>query len=355
MNTVLVTGGAGYIGSFGAQALLRAGYRVVIYDNLSQGHREAADRLAVQHGVEAASTTPHVNAPVHFVHGDIRDTRHLQDALEQHRVSVVMHFAASLLVGESVKDPIGYYDNNVLGALSVLRAMVGASVSRFILSSTCATFGEPRIVPIAEDHPQHPINTYGETKLAIERALPHFERAYGLRSVILRYFNASGADPDGVLGEDHQPEQHLIPRAIDAALGGEALAVFGDDYPTPDGTCLRDYIHVIDLADAHLRALQRLEQGGASADYNLGTGVPQSVRAILTSVERVVGRPVPHVIGARRPGDPAVLYAESGKARRELGWNPQFADLDRIVDTAWEWRRRYPKGYESVSPTATPA
>jgi UDP-glucose-4-epimerase GalE len=228
----------------------------------------------------------------------------------------------------------------------VLDAMRAASVPHFIFSSTCATFGEPVRLPIAEDHPQRPINAYGETKLAVERALPHFERAYGLRWVALRYFNAAGADPDGLIGEDHAPEIHLIPRAIEATLGGEPLALFGDDYPTPDGTCQRDYIHVIDLADAHVRALERLRAGGASADYNLGTGQPHSVREILNSVHRVTGRPVPHAVRARREGDPAALFAANDKIRRALGWHPRFADLDAIVDSAWQWRRRHPKGYE---------
>ena len=213
-----------------------------------------------------------------------------------------MHFAAWLLVGESVSRPVEYYENNVGGALGVLGAMAEAGVKRFIFSSTAATFGEPQTAPIDEDHPQRPINTYGETKLAIERALPHFERAYGLRSVVLRYFNAAGADPDGILGEHHDPEVHLIPRAIDAVLGGEPLAIFGDDYPTPDGTCLRDYVHVVDLADAHLRALAHLAGGGESRAYNLGIGRPFSVRDVLPTVERVTGQPVPHTHRAAAAG-----------------------------------------------------
>jgi UDP-glucose-4-epimerase GalE len=346
------------------QALLRARHDVIVYDNLSQGHVEPIERLALAAAADAAppaastaaSSFPRAGADrVTFVHGDIRDLDRLRETLVQHRVDAVMHFAALLLVGESVKHPIPYYDTNVGGALIVLQAMVEAGVGRFIFSSTCATFGEPRTTPIAEDHPQQPINAYGETKLTVERALPHYERAYGLKSVVLRYFNAAGADPDGLLGEDHQPEIHLIPRAIDAVLGGEALAVFGEDYPTPDGTCLRDYVHVADLADAHLRALGRLEDGGTSAHYNLGTGRPQSVREILTAVEQVSGRPVPHSVQARRPGDPAILFAANAKVRRELGWEPRFADLREIVDTAWRWRCRHPQGYRTVSPTSTPA
>jgi len=227
----------------------------------------------------------------------------------------------------------------------VLAAMADAKVPAFIFSSTAATFGEPERAPIDEDHPQRPINPYGETKLAVERALPHFERAYGIRSVVLRYFNAAGADPDGILGEDHQPEVHLIPRAIDAILGAEPLSIFGDDYPTPDGTCLRDYVHVVDLADAHLLSLAHLLGGGSSRAYNLGIGRPFSVREVLQAVEAVAGTPVPHTMGPRRPGDPAVLYASADRIRRDLGWTPAFLDLRTIVDTAWQWRRRHPRGY----------
>ena len=242
-RTVLVTGGAGYIGSHAAKALSLAGYRVVVFDNLTAGHREA-----VKYG--------------DLVVGDITDVAAVADALERHAVSAVMHFAAYLDVGESVREPVKYYRNNVVGALSVLEAMAARSVTQFVFSSTCATYGDPIETPIGENHPQRPINSYGETKLAVERALPHFERAHGIHSVALRYFNAAGADPDGEIGEDHAPEIHLIPRAIEAATGGRGLQVFGDDYPTPDGTCLRDYIHVTDLADAHVRALEALAAAG---------------------------------------------------------------------------------------------
>jgi UDP-glucose-4-epimerase GalE len=343
MARVLVTGGAGYIGSFATQALLRAGHEPIVYDDLSQGHREAVERLAF-----AFRDKP--GARVTLVEGDIRDTHRVAETLTEHRVEAVMHFAAKLIVNESVHHPSPYYDTNVRGALSVLDAMRAASVTHFIFSSTCATFGEPVKTPIDEGHPQRPINAYGETKLAVERALPHFGRAYGLRWVALRYFNAAGADPDGLIGEDHTPEIHLIPRAIDATMGAEALAVFGTDYPTPDGTCLRDYVHVVDLADAHVRALERLRAGGASADYNLGTGRPHSVREILTSVARVTGREVPHRLEARREGDPAALFAANDKVRRELDWQPRFTDLDAIVDSAWQWRRRHPRGYRDGTP-----
>ena len=323
---MLVTGGAGYIGSHAAKALGRAGHRVVVYDNLIAGHREA-----VKYGP--------------FVEGDIADVTAVRDAIRRHRIFAVMHFAAFLDVGESTREPARYYRNNVIGALGVLEAMAAESVGYFVLSSTCATYGEPRETPIPETHPQHPINSYGETKLAIERALPHFERAHGLRWAALRYFNAAGADPDGEIGEYHVPEIHLIPRALDAANGGQGLQVFGDDYPTPDGTCLRDYIHVSDLADAHVRALDVLAAGGKSDAYNLGTGVPQSVRQVIETVERVTGRSVPWTLAPRRPGDPAALYAAVQKAQAELGWIPRLSDLESIVRTAWAWHQSHPHGY----------
>jgi UDP-glucose-4-epimerase GalE len=224
--------------------------------------------------------------------------------------------------------------------------MTAASVRAFVFSSTCATYGEPIETPIAETHPQRPINSYGETKLAVERALPHYERAYGVHFAALRYFNAAGADPDGELGEDHSPEIHVIPRAIEAATGGPGLEVFGDDYPTPDGTCLRDYIHVADLADAHVRALETIVETGTSGAYNLGTGHPHSVRAVIDSVERITGKRVPWTLAPRRPGDPAVLYAAAHKAQSELHWTPKHPALDAIVDTAWNWHRTHPKGYK---------
>jgi UDP-glucose-4-epimerase GalE len=329
MSAVLVTGGAGYIGSHAVKALHAAGQRVVVYDNLSAGHREAA-RFADA-----------------FIEGDIHDTARLRAALQDHEVNAVMHFAAWLSVGDSVRDPAGYYRNNVIGALSVLDAMVAEGVTCLVFSSTAAVFGNPVDTPITEDHPKHPINAYGETKLAIERTLPHYERAYGLKSVVLRYFNAAGADPDGQLGEDHDPELHVIPRAIDAALGRDTFQIFGDDFETPDGTCLRDYIHVTDLADAHLRALDALRAGGPSASYNLGNGRPTSVKDVVRAVARVVGTEVPVTTGPRREGDPGVLFASSDRIKRELGWKPQFEDIDTIVRTAWQWRESRPAGYRS--------
>ncbi len=335
MAAVVVTGGAGYIGSHAVKALAGAGHRVVVYDNLEAGHREAVAALEQRFGSNAVALEI----------GDIRDTDRVRHVLRGNHADGVMHFAAWLSVGESVKDPIGYYRNNVSGALSVLEAMAAEAVSAFIFSSTAAVFGNPVETPITENHPKQPINAYGETKLAIERALPHIERAYGVRSVVLRYFNAAGADPDGDLGEDHDPELHLIPLALDAVDGRTALTVFGDDYPTPDGTCLRDYIHVTDLAEAHLLAWDRLARGGESASYNLGNGRPTSVRAVIESVERVTGRRVPWSTGPRREGDPAVLFASSDRIKRELGWRPRFEEIDTIVGTAWEWHRAHPDGY----------
>ena len=334
MTSVLVTGGAGYIGSHAVKALKAAGNRAIIYDNLSAGHREAA-RYADG-----------------FVEGDIHQTDRVRRACSDYEVDAVMHFAAWLSVSDSVRDPSGYYRNNVVGALSVLDAMAAEGVNRLVFSSTAAVFGNPVETPITEDHPKAPINAYGETKLAVERALPHYETAHGIRSVVLRYFNAAGADPEGELGEDHSPEPHLIPRAIDAALGRDTFQIFGDDYDTPDGTCLRDYIHVTDLADAHILALESLRAGGASARYNLGNGRPTSVKEVVDSVARVVGRQVPLSMGPRRPGDPGVLFASSARIKRELGWKPRFEDVDTIVRTAWQWRESHPQGYRTADEAA---
>jgi UDP-glucose-4-epimerase GalE len=326
-STVLVTGGAGYIGSHAAKALRAAGHRPVIYDNLSAGHRQAA-----------------LDHPL--VVGDIRDLDALRRAIRQSGATAVMHFAAWLSVPDSVRDPIGYYRNNVQGALTVLEAMAQEGCQHFVFSSTCAVYGEPIETPLRESHPNLPINAYGQTKLAVEQALPHLERAHGIRFVALRYFNAAGADPEGELGEDHDPEIHVIPRALAAAAQGTPIDIFGDDYPTPDGTCLRDYVHVMDLADAHLRALHRLESGAASATYNVGTERPSSVRQVLDAVERVTGRTLERRLSPRRPGDPAALYASAEKIRRELGWVPQYVDLDAIVRDAWNWHSTHPSGFD---------
>lgn len=333
MSAVLVTGGAGYIGSHAVKALVNTGHQVVIYDDLSAGHREAA---------RAAG-----GGSAQLVEGDIGDTQRVLETIRAHGVDAVMHFAAWLSVPDSVRNPAGYYRNNVAGALSVLDAMVTAGIKRFVFSSTAAVFGNPQFTPITENHPTAPINAYGETKLAIERALPHFERAYGLRSIALRYFNAAGADPDGALGEHHDPEVHVIPNAVDTAFGRGTFQLFGDDYETPDGTCLRDYVHVADLADAHVLALDALVDGASTTVYNLGNGRPTSVRGILEAVERVTGRPVPHTTASRRPGDPAILFASSERIRRELGWKPRYEDVDTIVETAASWRQRHPQGYSA--------
>ena len=325
---MLVTGGAGYIGSHAAKALSRSGYRAVVFDNLQAGHRQAA-----RYG--------------EFVEGDITHAPAVRAALKRYGCFAVMHFAALLDVGESVRQPLAYYKNNVGGALSVLEAMAAESVKYFVFSSTCAVYGEPIETPISESHPKNPINAYGETKLAVERALPHIERACDLRWMALRYFNAAGADPDAEIGEDHSPEIHIIPRTIFASRGTATLQLFGDDYPTPDGTCLRDYIQVSDLADAHIRAREALVETGKSGAYNLGTGHPHSVREVITAVERITRRAVPWTLAPRRAGDPAVLYAAPHKAEAELHWKPQFGDLDSIVRTAWEWHRTHPHGYAS--------
>jgi UDP-glucose 4-epimerase len=322
-----VTGGAGYIGSHAAKALRQAGYRVVIYDNLSAGHRDAT-----------------LGAPL--IEGDIRDVDGVRRALRDSGASAVMHFAAWLVVPDSVRDPIGYYRNNVAGALATLEAMAAEQCHQFIFSSTCAVYGEPIETPIRETHPTAPINAYGQTKLAVEHALPHLERAYGIRSICLRYFNAAGADPEGELGEDHSPEIHVIPRAFEAASGGAPFEIFGEDYPTPDGTCLRDYIHVVDLADAHLRALHRLQADGASAAYNVGTERPSSVRDVVASVERVTGRKVVSRSAGRRPGDPAMLFASAERIRTDLGWKARRPDLDTIVGDAWRWHSAHPQGFD---------
>lgn len=335
MAAVLVTGGAGYIGSHAAKALASAGHTVVVYDDLSAGHAAAVAAIAGRFGANAVT----------LVRGSISDTVRVRATLRDHGITAVMHFAAWLSVPDSVADPGGYYKNNVTGCLAVLEAMAAESVGRLVFSSTCAVFGNPVETPISEEHPTRPINAYGETKLAIERALPHFERAHGIRSVVLRYFNAAGADPEGDLGEDHHPEIHVIPLALAAASGGTALRVFGEDYPTPDGTCLRDYIHVADLADAHVLALDHLARGGASATYNLGNGRPTSVRDVIDSVARVTGRNVSWERAPRRAGDPAILFASSERIRRELGWRPRFEEIDLIVRTAAAWHERHPDGY----------
>jgi UDP-glucose-4-epimerase GalE len=335
---VLVTGGAGYIGSHAVRALQDAGHDVVVLDDFSAGHQQAVP----------------TNVPI--VRANTVRQEVVLDALRQYQIDAVMHFAAWLDVGASVRDPLGYYQNNVVGSLSLLGAMIDAGVRRLVFSSTCAVYGEPTSVPLHESMPKQPINAYGDTKLAIERALEHFERGHGLRWIALRYFNASGAHPDGTIGEDHDPEIHLIPRAIQAACGGSPLRVFGEDYPTADGTCVRDYVHVCDLADAHVGALRALEDGRSSAAYNVGTGKGHSVRQVIDTVSTVVGKPVPWSSAPRREGDPAVLFAASDRLQQELGWTPRYPALETIVCHAWGWHQTHPNGYRSeVNYTARPA
>jgi len=322
MSTILVTGGAGYVGSHACKALAAAGHTPVVYDNLSRGHREFARW-----------------GPLEV--GDLGDAAQLEGVFARHRIDAVMHFAALAYVGESVEQPALYYRNNVGGTLELLEAMRRAGVNLLVFSSTCATYGVPERMPITEDLPQQPINPYGATKLMIERVLRDYEPAYGLRSVALRYFNAAGCDPDGEVGEDHKPETHLIPRVLMAADGTlPHIDVFGTDYPTPDGTCLRDYIHVADLADGHVRALDYLQRGGASTAINLGTGRSFSVREVIAAAERVTGRRIPVEEGPRRAGDPPVLVADATRARAVLGFAPRFTEIEPIVETAWRWHKR---------------
>ena len=318
-KSVLVTGGAGYVGSHACKVLARSGYLPVVLDDFSRGHREA-----VRWGP--------------LVQCDIADRATVAVTLAQHRISVVMHFAAYAYVGESVADPALYYRNNLGGTLSLLEAMRDTGVDKIVFSSTCATYGIPASVPIRETAPQLPVNPYGETKLAIERALQWYGEAYGLRWVALRYFNAAGADPDAEIGELHEPETHLIPLVFEAALGRRAeIEVYGTDYPTPDGTAIRDYIHVQDLGEAHLRALEYLEAGERSAALNLGTGHGHSVREVVRAAEAVSGRLVPCRDTARRPGDPPALVADPSLAAKLLGWRPHLSDLETIVRTTLAW------------------
>lgn len=326
---VLVTGGAGYIGSHTVKELLRAGYKVTVLDNLSRGHAVVA-RLLPQ---------------AEFVWGDIANQELVGELLRSRGITAVLHFAALSIVGESVADPAVYYQNNVVKGLALLEAVREAGVLYFIFSSTAAVYGEPVQMPITEEHPLAPTNPYGATKLAFEEALRWYGAAYGLRWLALRYFNAAGADPEGLLGEDHRPETHLIPAVLQAALGlREAVAVFGTDYPTPDGTCIRDYIHVTDLAVAHVLALEALAAGHPPGVYNLGNERGVSVREVIETARRVTGREFRVVEEARRPGDPAVLVASSRRIKAALGWRPGYGDLATIIRTAWEWHRRHVKG-----------
>jgi len=316
---ILVTGGAGYIGSHTVKELLRAGYEVVVLDDLSAGHREFV-------------LTPH------FVQGDIRDRALLDRVFRRYPITAVMHFAALTSVPESVEDPARYYEVNLLGTWNVLEAMRAHGVKLFVFSSSAAVYGDPQKIPIPEDHPAQPKSPYGRTKRMVEEILADYEKAYAFRYVSLRYFNAAGSDPEGEIGEWHEPERHLIPIVLEVALGKRPyLEIFGTDYETPDGTGVRDYIHVTDLAQAHVRALQHLEAGGESRVYNLGIGRGYSVREVVEVCRRVTGRDIPVREGPRRPGDPAVLVADPSRALRELGWQPRFTELASLVETAWRW------------------
>jgi UDP-glucose 4-epimerase len=315
---ILVTGGAGYIGSNTTLQLLDAGYDVVVVDNLSRGHRETVDpqRLRVI---------------------DLLDTGALINVLNEKPCDAVIHFAAYIAVGESMKIPEVYFQNNVSGSISLLSAMVKTGVKHIVFSSTAAVYGTPEKVPIPEDAPYSPVSVYGESKVMVEKVLDWFDQIHGIRSVCLRYFNASGADPQDRAGEDHEPETHLIPLLFRAIHTGKPVTVFGDDYPTPDGTCIRDYIHVTDLAQAHMAAVEKLIWGGESKKYNAGTGHGFSVKEVLKTVEEVTGKKVPYEIGPRRDGDSALLVADSSRLQNEFKWKPQYSDLKTIVETAWRW------------------
>jgi UDP-glucose-4-epimerase GalE len=327
-QVILVVGGAGYIGSHTALALREAGFDVAVFDDLSEGH------------LPALLGTP-------LTRGSLLDREVIAAAVARLRPAAVIHFAARCYVGESVTDPGRYYQHNVGGTLNLLAAMLAADCRRIVFSSTCATYGEPARMPIEEGFAQVPINPYGRSKLVCEFLLQDFHRAHRLDSVALRYFNAAGADPQGRLGEDHRPETHLIPLVLAAAAGRRGkLQVFGDDYPTPDGTCVRDYVHVTDLADAHVRALRSLLAGtGGFRAFNLGNARGTSVREVIAAAERVTGRRVPHQIVARRPGDPPILVGSPAKIEQELGWRPQHSDIDTVVGTAWRWHSAHPEGY----------
>ncbi len=325
---VLVVGGAGYIGSHCVRQLVAAGHRPVVLDSLVFGHRNAVD------------------AAIPFYDVNLGDEAAVGKILSDEKIDVVMHFAAFAYVGESVNDPLKYYFNNVVATLQLLRVMLAKKVTKFVFSSTCATYGVPSRMPIVETLPQSPINPYGQTKLDIENALKALAHAHGLSFAAFRYFNAAGAAEDGRIGEDHDPETHLIPLAIDAAVGKRpALQIFGTDYPTPDGTCLRDYVHVDDLSRAHIAVFEKLEKPGTALFYNLGTGTPTSVREVIKAVEKVTGRKVPYTEAPRRAGDPPALYADSSKAVSELGWKVKFPEIEGIVATAWKWHSANPNGY----------
>ncbi len=326
---VLVVGGAGYIGSHCVRQLQEAGHHPVVLDNLVFGHKSA------------------ISPDLTLYEEDLGNRSKVEEILINERIDVVMHFAAFAYVGESVQDPLKYYKNNVAETIDLLQAMQNCGVNKFVFSSTCASYGIPEKMPMTEDLPQSPINPYGQSKLDVENILKACAHAYGLSSASFRYFNASGAAEDGAIGEDHDPETHLIPLAIWAAQGKrDQLTVFGTDYDTPDGTCLRDYIHVDDLSRAHIAVFEKLENPGQCLFYNLGTGIPASVMEIIKAIEDVTGLTVPYTVGERRPGDPPALYADSSKAQSELGWSPKYDNIRDIITTAWKWHQSHPHGYD---------
>ena len=323
--TILVTGGAGYIGSHSVLALQKAGYEVVVLDNLVYGHQDLVENVL----------------KAKLIVGDTNDRALLDRVFAEHKIEAVMHFAAYAYVGESVTKPAKYYQNNVLGTFSLIEAMRSAGVNNFVFSSTCATYGVPEAVPITEDQSQNPINPYGTTKLMVEKILHDYSAAYDFRSVCLRYFNAAGADPEGNLGEDHNPETHLIPLVLQTALGQrEAISIFGTDYDTPDGTCVRDYIHVLDIAQAHILALKYLLQDGQSDVFNLGNGNGFSVKEVIDTARQVTGKEINAEVSDRRAGDPPALVGSGAKARQTLGWQPQYANLEDIITHAWQWHQK---------------
>ncbi len=325
---VLVVGGAGYIGSHCVRKLLDAGHRPVVLDNLVFGHRKA------------------IPNDIPFYEGDLGNAKYVDNVLDKEKIDVVMHFAAFAYVGESVTNPLKYYDNNLAKPMNLLKAMLRRDVKKFVFSSTCATYGTPEKLPITEDTFQNPINPYGQTKLDMEKMLKAVSVAHGLSFAAFRYFNAAGAAADGTIGEDHNPETHLIPLAIDAAMGKRPkLQIFGTDYDTPDGTCLRDYIHVDDLSTAHIAVFPKLDEPGQAFHYNLGTGTPQSVKEVINAVEEVSGLKVPYEEAPRRPGDPPALYANSQKAQTELDWKIQYPDIKSTIETAWNWSKNNPDGF----------
>jgi UDP-glucose 4-epimerase len=324
---ILVIGGAGFIGSHMVKCLLQHGEKVIVIDNLENGHRDAV-----------------IGAKL--IEADLRRRDQLEPVFQKHDIECIMHFAAYASVGDSVRNPSKYYENNVTGCYTLLEAVRAHKIEKIIFSSSAAVYGEPINVPIPEDHPKNPTNPYGETKWVMERMLQWYGRAYGMRSISMRYFNAAGADHEGRIGEDHAPEEHLIPVAFLAALGKkDCLRIFGTDWKTPDGTCIRDFVHVNDLAEAHFLALQSLRKGNATTAYNLGNGQGFSVKQVIDTVEKVIGRKVPVEPAPRRAGDPERLIASSSRAKAELGWNPRYPDLETIIQHAWAWRRDNPDGY----------